>query len=83
MSAEEFLSSTPVEINWKVEAYNTAKEEQHRLTYILGRLSSLAFAKEFPTFEQTFPKFDPATKKQLPDQKTAKAIATAKALGHF
>jgi hypothetical protein len=83
MSAEEYLSSTPADINWKVEAYNTTREEQNRQTYILGRLSSLAFAKEFPTFEQTFPKIDPDTGKQKPDAKTAKAIATAKALGHF
>ncbi|MCK9571058.1 hypothetical protein M0R72_19070 [Candidatus Pacearchaeota archaeon] len=85
MSAEEFLSSTPVEINWKIEAYNDARRDQaardYRLVNQLGWIwHDPAHA---PQFERFYPETDPVTKKQKVDSKTAKAINTAKALGHF
>ena len=82
MDAESFLRSTPVEINWKVEAHNTAKEESHRLAYTLGRLSSLAFAEKFPTFTEAFPAASESDEEEAVDDDLETAIEIAKELGH-
>lgn len=54
MSAAEFLSTTPVEVGWKIEAYNDRRDERRHEIYILGRLSSLALSEDFPEFDDIF-----------------------------
>lgn len=59
MSAEEFLASTPVELNWKVEAYNDSREERYLLckllAYNIGGCVRHANAEDdYPDFDEIF-----------------------------
>jgi hypothetical protein len=59
MSAEEFLSTTPVEINWKIEAYNDLQEEKYlllkQLAYNIGGCVRHANAEDdYPDFDEIF-----------------------------
>ena len=56
MSAEEFLSSTPVEINWKVEAWNDRNLQLKQLAYNIGGCVRFAQADDaYPDFDEVFP----------------------------
>ncbi len=57
MSYEEFLCSTPIEINWKVEAYNEDKREQAALNYktVVLLLNGRNAPNKFPGFERFYP----------------------------
>lgn len=77
MSTEEFLSTTPVEINWKIEAQNNAKEEQHHLIYVLGRLSSMAMVEKFPTFDEVFPTTEIKDSREIERKTALKALGRA------
>jgi hypothetical protein len=83
MSAEEYLSSTPVEINWKVEAYNdlqAAKSLQLRqLAYNIGGCVRFAQADDaYPDFDEVFPD-NPEEEAEMSDQEL-RAQAKAKGL---
>ncbi len=57
MSYLAFLSSTPDEINWKVEAYNEEKREQAALNYktVVLFLNGRNAPNKFPSFERFYP----------------------------
>ena len=55
MSAEEFLASTPVELNWKVEAWNESNLRLKQLAYNIGGCVRLAQAEDaYPDFDEIF-----------------------------
>ena len=55
MSAEEFLASTPVELNWKVEAWNESNLRLKQLAYNIGGCVRFAQAEDaYPDFDEIF-----------------------------
>jgi len=82
MSAEEFLRSTPPEINWKVEAWNDRRRADAHRDYNFAILLVGGWHKpeKFPSFERFYPEL---TKdgQQKTDRQVSKAMNTAKALG--
>lgn len=77
MSAEDFLRSTPVEVGWKIEAYNDRQDERRHEIYILGRLSSLALSEDFPEFDDIFgPGAGPMSDEELLAECQAKGLKT-------
>jgi len=85
MDAEAFLRSTPVEINWKIEAYNDARRSDASRDYrsIVHMAIAWHNPKKLPPFEKFYPENDTKKKAQSMDHNVAKAMATAKALGHI
>lgn len=56
MSAEEYLASTPVEINWKIEAWNDHNLQLKQLAYNIGGCVRFAQAEDaYPDFDEIFP----------------------------
>jgi hypothetical protein len=56
MSAEDFLRSTPVEINWRVEAWNDKNLQLKQLAYNIGGCVRHANAEDaYPDFDEIFP----------------------------
>jgi hypothetical protein len=75
MSAGEFLDSTPVEVSWKIDAYNDRQDERRHEIYILGRLSSLALSEDFPEFDDIFsPESGPMSDEELLAECQAKGL---------
>lgn len=76
MSYEEFLHSTPPEINIKVEAYNDAKDELIAHNWQLGQLVAIAVnnPKEYPRLETLLPKPKKPEPKPLTDSDARRDI---------
>jgi len=83
MCAEEFLRSTPPEINIKIEAWNASQRRAAQRDYNFVVLMATAWhsPKKFPSFERFYPEKDPSTGQQKVDRQTAKAMDIAKRLG--
>jgi len=68
MDAKGFLESTPVEISWKIDAWEIAQARNDRDIYDLGSLVAIAFnnPKHFP---KSLSKFRPSQiTKKIDDQ---------------
>lgn len=83
MSAEEFLASTPVELGWKIEAYNDLQEEKYlllkQLAYNIGGCVRHANAEDdYPDFDEIFVE-NPEEVEALSDEEL-RAQAKAKGL---
>ena len=79
MSAEEFLRSTPAEINWKVEAWNDRNLQLKQLAYNIGGCVRFANAEDaYPDFDEIFPE-NPEEAEALSDEEL-RAQAKAKGL---
>jgi hypothetical protein len=85
MDAEGFLRSTPVEINWKIEAYNDARRYDASRDYrsIVHMAIAWHNPKKLPPFEKFYPENNPGRQKPKVGANVAKAMATAAALGHI
>lgn len=85
MDVGGFLESTPVEINWKIEAWNDARraEAQRDYRFILTLLNGRNKPDAFPSFQRFYPENDPETDRPRIEKHVAKAMETARALGHI
>ena len=87
MSYEDFLRSTPPEINIKIEAWNEARHVKAADDYALASLIRVGmgsvFSKEtkYPRFEAFYPEAKKLPKKI--DKQATRAMETAQALGHI
>jgi hypothetical protein len=67
MSAEDYLHTTPPEINWKLEAHNRAQDERTTLFWQLGQWIGIAYHKpsEYPALSKFLHNAPPA-KREFP-----------------
>lgn len=82
MSAEEFLCSTPIEINWKIEAWNDLRRADAHRDYNFAVLLVGGYHKpeKFPSFERFYPEL--ASDGQLKqDRQVSSAAEVARKLG--
>ena len=73
MDVGGFLSSTPVEINWKVEAWNEAQARNDRDIYELGTLVFLA-QQNPKAFPKSLSKFRPSRVAEQIDGQTRQVM---------
>ena len=84
MSYEEYLHTTPPEINIKIAAYNDKlrwdKKRDYNLAVLLlnGRNEP---ANRFPTFARFYPEIDPETQQVKVDRQVSQAMETARQMG--